>query len=169
MLTAVHSQPNISIPLARRIQRPPKFRTPRSLLDRTIRSSFIRLARQIIEEEQRIIPKRERGGGGGGGEKRERGRSRPRPRPRPRQEKMMLLLVQCLLGGIVASLLGFLLLSRSRSNSEKRNGSERVRGQCRSDSAGGDGGPDVVIVGAGVAGAALACTLGKVLPFPILL
>ena len=42
--------------------------------------------------------------------------------------------------------------------------SKHVRGERGSDSAGNDG-PEVIIVGAGVAGAALAYTLGKVTPF----
>ncbi|XP_020256360.1 squalene epoxidase 1-like isoform X2 [Asparagus officinalis] len=71
--------------------------------------------------------------------------------------KERMLMLQCLFAGIVASLLGFLLLSKKKKQEKgsPRNGGslEQVRGQC--------GGPDVIIVGAGVAGAALAYTLGK--------
>lgn len=78
---------------------------------------------------------------------------------------------QYLLGWILASVLGLVALYRAlvKRNDDRRSAlvekrSECVKsvmvsnGECRST----DGDVDVIIVGAGVAGAALAHTLGKV-------
>lgn len=76
---------------------------------------------------------------------------------------------QYIVGGVVASLLAFVLLFSVRgkkttraSMDMTRNGSVKTleNGLCRSEIAGST---DVIIVGAGVAGAALAYTLGKVM------
>ncbi|PSS26160.1 Squalene monooxygenase [Actinidia chinensis var. chinensis] len=84
-------------------------------------------------------------------------------------ETMMATDHQYLLGGVIASLLGFVLLYGSRLRREKSRASTAFRrsesfkttanGARRQQAS--DGGADVVIVGAGVAGAALAYTLGK--------
>ena len=90
-----------------------------------------------------------------------------------KKEKMVMMTNdhQYLLGGVIASLLGFVLLYGSRLRREKSRASTVFR---RSESfkttangsfgpTASSGGADVVIVGAGVAGAALAYTLGKVI------
>ncbi|RVW47087.1 Squalene monooxygenase [Vitis vinifera] len=81
------------------------------------------------------------------------------------------MIYQWVLGGIVASLLGFLLLDRSRGKRVKSRAGghlmEKMKDECVKSSANGeccsgfDGGTDVIVVGAGVAGSALAHTLGK--------
>lgn len=79
-----------------------------------------------------------------------------------------------LFGGFLVSLLGFsfvlsLLHENKRSKKKKENAAAAIElessgekisggGECRSEG----GGADVIIVGAGVAGSALAYTLGKV-------
>ncbi|XP_010248320.1 PREDICTED: squalene monooxygenase-like [Nelumbo nucifera] len=80
------------------------------------------------------------------------------------------MIVECVFAGIVASLLGFVLLYRSlgrkeeeeirRATVEIRNECVRssINGECRSESSQNT---DVIIVGAGVVGSALAYTLGK--------
>ncbi|CAI9769181.1 unnamed protein product [Fraxinus pennsylvanica] len=81
----------------------------------------------------------------------------------------MVMIDQYILGGFVASLFGFVLLCNLRRKIKKNNGSKIVRkDQCIKTSNDGihrlavDGvSTDVIIVGAGVAGAALAYTLGK--------
>lgn len=70
-------------------------------------------------------------------------------------EKTML--AECLFGGIVAVLLWFLL---SRKSKERNAGSLAEIPDVLDASV--DRGTDVIIVGAGVAGSALAYTLGKV-------
>ncbi|KAI3715889.1 hypothetical protein L6452_22878 [Arctium lappa] len=73
-----------------------------------------------------------------------------------------------LLVSAVALILGFVLLYSLRSNVKARRRSEEI-GRRSSKNSGNDGFPvpetdgstDVIIVGAGVAGAALACTLAK--------
>lgn len=77
---------------------------------------------------------------------------------------------QYILGGFVASLFGFVLLYNLRRKMKKNEGSKLVhKDQCIKTSNDGIhlpavdvGRTDVIIVGAGVAGAALAYTLGKV-------
>lgn len=75
---------------------------------------------------------------------------------------------QYLIGGIVASVLGFLLLYRSKGMKKTKESRENMRDEvvkssetvvCRSENSIST---DVVIVGAGVAGSALAYALGKV-------
>ncbi|KAL3635348.1 Squalene epoxidase 1 [Castilleja foliolosa] len=81
----------------------------------------------------------------------------------------MVVIDQYILGGFVASLFGFALLFNLRRRARRSTGSKAVRGdECiaRSAAAGGlrkeaVGDADIIIVGAGVAGAALAYTLGK--------
>ncbi|XP_073122708.1 squalene monooxygenase SE1-like [Henckelia pumila] len=78
---------------------------------------------------------------------------------------------QCCFGGLFALLFGFVLLHRLRREDKRAIGSRingRKAGGCyRSSAAGGGfaaevgGEADIIIVGAGVAGAALACTLAK--------
>ncbi|GFP88686.1 squalene monooxygenase [Phtheirospermum japonicum] len=76
---------------------------------------------------------------------------------------------QFIIGGFIASLFGFVLLCRLRGKIEKDKGAKTLRRDesTRRFAAGGgfrsnpSGDTDIVIVGAGVAGAALACTLGK--------
>ncbi|XP_068654909.1 squalene epoxidase 3-like [Aristolochia californica] len=78
-----------------------------------------------------------------------------------------MLQVQYLLGGFVASLFGFALLPGLRWR--KKNGGGHVGNSAGIRTGGADvvgnvlqgGGTDVIVVGAGVAGAALAYTLGK--------
>lgn len=80
---------------------------------------------------------------------------------------MMQLSNEYLFGGVIASILGFLFLLKSTNyfNLKKKNidrtsdNTENVG--SKGESGGSCDGPDVVIVGAGVAGAALAYTLGK--------
>ncbi|ONK76062.1 uncharacterized protein A4U43_C03F23490, partial [Asparagus officinalis] len=82
---------------------------------------------------------------------------------------MVMLLNQYLFGGIVASILGFLLLSQffRRGKKNKVNNEEKMAGEVvemtssRDGDCGSRDGPDVVVVGAGVAGSALAYALGK--------
>ncbi|RWW62018.1 hypothetical protein BHE74_00030879 [Ensete ventricosum] len=67
---------------------------------------------------------------------------------------------QYLLGAVFASILGFLLLLVGFHGSKGR--ARRTAGKCGSGPlVPGDGGTEVIIVGAGVAGSALAYTLGK--------
>jgi hypothetical protein len=82
---------------------------------------------------------------------------------------------QYLVGGVAASLLGFVLLYSFRGKKTTRASMEMTRngsvkklenGLCRSGIAGST---DVIIVGAGVAGAALAYSLGKVVLYFLLL
>ncbi|KAE9448418.1 hypothetical protein C3L33_19685, partial [Rhododendron williamsianum] len=88
---------------------------------------------------------------------------------------------QYILGGVIASVLGFILLynsllfflyansSRKSTATAENRGSKEVQSQgvsVTTPANGGfrsetDGSTDVIIVGAGVAGAALACTLAK--------
>ncbi|KAK3425642.1 hypothetical protein EUGRSUZ_F02214 [Eucalyptus grandis] len=74
----------------------------------------------------------------------------------------------CWVGGILASVLGVLFLYRLVVRKRRRNGSECVKGtrtakdeESRSVNENGQGDLDVIVVGAGVAGSALAYTLGK--------
>ncbi|KAI3972699.1 hypothetical protein MKX01_019357 [Papaver californicum] len=71
-------------------------------------------------------------------------------------------MIQYILGGILASLLGFLFLLKLNG---KKNKSNEIRDECVKSSINGDlrsnDDTDIIIVGAGVAGAALAYTLGK--------
>ncbi|KAI3878917.1 hypothetical protein MKX03_037314 [Papaver bracteatum] len=71
-------------------------------------------------------------------------------------------MIQYILGGILASLLGFLFLLKLNGKKNKKN---EIRDECVKSSINGDlrsnGDTDIIIVGAGVAGAALAYTLGK--------
>ncbi|KAJ9705428.1 hypothetical protein PVL29_003462 [Vitis rotundifolia] len=81
------------------------------------------------------------------------------------------MIYQWVLGGIVASLLGLLLLDGSRGKRvNSRAGGhlmQKMKDECVKSSANGEccsgfgGGTDVIVVGAGVAGSALAHTLGK--------
>lgn len=91
--------------------------------------------------------------------------------------------INLLLGGVIASLFGFAFFYLLLSNkSNKKNSSDNDRtliSQARSDddslklSENGEcqpevsGKTDVIIIGAGVAGSALACTLAKVLSISI--
>ncbi|XXG64738.1 hypothetical protein AAC387_Pa05g2608 [Persea americana] len=89
--------------------------------------------------------------------------------PLPHTTKMVLLLqLQYLLGGMLAFFLGFFFFSGFKGKEKEKEkekekscaaSSEKksAEGECR----GKDSGTDVIIVGAGVAGAALAYTLGK--------
>ncbi|KAG8645780.1 hypothetical protein MANES_10G091832v8 [Manihot esculenta] len=74
---------------------------------------------------------------------------------------------QYVVGGIIASVLGFLLLYRSRGMKKTKESRENMRDEvvksseqvvCRSENSIST---DVIIVGAGIAGSALAYTLGK--------
>ncbi|KAI3996543.1 hypothetical protein MKX01_009375 [Papaver californicum] len=71
-------------------------------------------------------------------------------------------MIQYILGGILASLLGFLFLLKLNGKKNKNN---EIRDECVKSSINGDlrsnDDTDIIIVGAGVAGAALAYTLGK--------
>ncbi|KAK6159155.1 hypothetical protein DH2020_006469 [Rehmannia glutinosa] len=72
----------------------------------------------------------------------------------------MVMVDQFILGGFIASLFGFVLLYHLGRKTEKAKGSTIVcEDECIKSSAFGN--TDIIIVGAGVAGAALACTLGK--------
>nr|ANG59903.1 squalene epoxidase 2 [Alisma plantago-aquatica subsp. orientale] len=72
------------------------------------------------------------------------------------------LLLQCLLAGSVAAVLAYLLLPRQRPTRKEPHGVGTVLSAAGNVPAqGGDADADVLIVGAGVAGAALAYTLGK--------
>ncbi|XP_075505095.1 squalene monooxygenase SE1-like [Primulina tabacum] len=81
----------------------------------------------------------------------------------------MVMIDQYILGGFVASLLGLVLFYNLRREIKKTRGSKIARkgGSVRSSVAGVgfrpvvSGDTDIIIVGAGVAGAALACTLAK--------
>ncbi|MFS7891638.1 putative FAD/NAD(P)-binding domain superfamily [Helianthus anomalus] len=66
-----------------------------------------------------------------------------------------------LLASAVALLTGFLLLYILISNSKTRRKSTEIRRKCVGDDGLQLTETDVIIVGAGVAGAALACTLAK--------
>ncbi|XP_026388482.1 squalene monooxygenase-like [Papaver somniferum] len=72
-------------------------------------------------------------------------------------------MIQYILGGILASLIGLLFLLKLNGN--KKNKKNEIRDECVKSSINGDlrsnGDTDIIIVGAGVAGAALAYTLGK--------
>lgn len=78
-------------------------------------------------------------------------------------------LMEYVFGGVVASLLGFLLMfpfqGKSRKGGMTRNAEIKGRlsksAECGSGEA-CEGSSDVIVVGAGVAGSALACALGKV-------
>nr|AFN61200.1 squalene epoxidase [Chlorophytum borivilianum] len=84
---------------------------------------------------------------------------------------MPLVLDHYLFGGIVASILGLLFLSqlvggRRKKTKEEGDGEEENGAVCKTTAAvdgecGTRGGTDVIVVGAGVAGSALAYTLGK--------
>ncbi|XP_057990396.1 squalene monooxygenase SE1-like [Hevea brasiliensis] len=74
---------------------------------------------------------------------------------------------QYVIGGILASVLGFVLLNRSRGMKKTKEAKENMRDEvvksseqvlCQSENATN---ADIIIVGAGVAGSALAYTLGK--------
>lgn len=74
----------------------------------------------------------------------------------------------CWVGGILASVLGVLILYRLVARKRRRNGGECVKSmrtakdeESRSVNENGGGDFDVIVVGAGVAGSALAYTLGK--------
>ncbi|KAK6159171.1 hypothetical protein DH2020_006485 [Rehmannia glutinosa] len=72
----------------------------------------------------------------------------------------MVMVDQFILSGFIASLFGFVLLYHLGRKTEKAKGSTIVReDECIKSSAFGN--TDIIIVGAGVAGTALACTLGK--------
>lgn len=81
---------------------------------------------------------------------------------------------QYILGAVIASFLGFAvfyLLGKMKNNNNygtlvqaQRNekcAKTALDGECQEEMVRN---PDVIIVGAGVAGSALACTLGKVIP-----
>ncbi|KAG9439314.1 hypothetical protein H6P81_019479 [Aristolochia fimbriata] len=71
-----------------------------------------------------------------------------------------MLLVQYFMGAFVAALLGFALLPGLRGRKKKKwGGGEGNSAGTRNG--GGGGGTEVIVVGAGVAGSALAYTLGK--------
>ncbi|CAA7387719.1 unnamed protein product [Spirodela intermedia] len=78
------------------------------------------------------------------------------------------MLMEYVFGVVVASLLGFLLMfpfqGKSREGGMKRNAEIQGRlskvAECGSEAA-CEGSSDVIVVGAGVAGSALACALGK--------
>ncbi|XP_008798906.2 squalene monooxygenase SE1-like [Phoenix dactylifera] len=76
------------------------------------------------------------------------------------------MLAEYLFGGVISSLLGLLLLLRLRRAKEK-NKRTRIAGALAKaveesrPQAVGDGGTDVIVVGAGVAGSSIAHTLGK--------
>lgn len=110
------------------------------------------------------------------GTREERERERTERRRRVSEEGMASVAAEMaehyLFAAIVASILAFLLLAgirgRKAARGRKRtdDGAPFAAGkeQCDSD-ADGCGVPDVIVVGAGVAGSALAYTLGKVTPF----
>lgn len=90
-------------------------------------------------------------------------------------EEKMVMINQYIFGCFAASLLGFVFLYNLRRKVRRRGGSKAAAGKDESvktsaaaaavsggtqRESGGD--PDIIIVGAGVAGAALAYTLGKV-------
>lgn len=86
----------------------------------------------------------------------------------------MVMIDQYILGCFAASLLGFVLLYNMRRKIRRNRGSKPAgKDECvktSSAAAGGSrqvsgGDADIIIVGAGVAGAALAYTLGKVRSF----
>ncbi|MCL7045736.1 hypothetical protein MKW94_030502 [Papaver nudicaule] len=75
-------------------------------------------------------------------------------------------MIEYILGGILASLLGFLFLyfnGKKKNNKKNEIRDECVKSFINGDlrSKGGSDDTDIIIVGAGVAGAALAYTLGK--------
>uniref|UniRef100_A0A5B6Z696 Squalene monooxygenase n=1 Tax=Davidia involucrata TaxID=16924 RepID=A0A5B6Z696_DAVIN len=80
---------------------------------------------------------------------------------------MMMMIDEYFLGGIVASLLGFVLLYNSRRKIKNRASMEIRRDECTKSSQNGgyrsviSGSTDIIVVGAGVAGSALAYTLAK--------
>lgn len=83
--------------------------------------------------------------------------------------KVLLLHQQCLVGGILAFFLGFFFFSGFKGKkNEKKGKEEELNAFLRRETAAeeecrlADSGTDVIVVGAGVAGAALAYTLGKV-------
>ncbi|KAG1348134.1 squalene monooxygenase [Cocos nucifera] len=76
------------------------------------------------------------------------------------------MLAEYLFGGVISSFLGFLILLILRSAKEKNKrtsnaGTPRKTAEESRRQAAGDGGTDVIVVGAGVAGSSLAHTLGK--------
>ena len=83
------------------------------------------------------------------------------------------MIYQWVLGGIVSFLLGFLLLDGSRGKRVKSGAGEdlmeKMKDECFKSSGNGECrlgfgvGTDVIVVGAGVAGSALAHTLAKVI------
>lgn len=79
------------------------------------------------------------------------------------------MLLRYIFGGVVASLFGFLLLRRSRDKKRNKPVAAGASAAILKTACGGederrfgDEGVDVIVVGAGVAGSALAYTLGKV-------
>lgn len=79
---------------------------------------------------------------------------------------MVMMIGGYILGCLIASLLGFILLFNLRKQVVKKSKASSIKttpvnGHRRT--AKDDGSTDIIIVGAGVAGAALAHTLGKVL------
>lgn len=95
-----------------------------------------------------------------------------------KKKKEMVAVDQYIIATFFASLAGFLLLFLLRRNDKKTTKKDAGTYKIRNDivhSSVGDGdysspdGTDVIIVGAGVAGAALAHTFGKVISFTLLL
>ncbi|PKA58795.1 squalene monooxygenase [Apostasia shenzhenica] len=77
----------------------------------------------------------------------------------------MLMLLRYLFGGVVATVLWFLLVVVSRNKKKnKQPGNAEGLAAAAVESYGGlaGDGADIIVVGAGVAGSALAYTLGKV-------
>ncbi|KAH0458958.1 hypothetical protein IEQ34_011772 [Dendrobium chrysotoxum] len=99
------------------------------------------------------------------------GRRRERKRERERGVLRLTMVMQLsyLFGGVVAFLLGFLVLIRSRGEKKNKPANAGVPVGISKAGGSGDGGEngsaddgvDVIVVGAGVAGSALAYTLGK--------
>ncbi|XP_058010408.1 squalene epoxidase 3 isoform X5 [Hevea brasiliensis] len=82
---------------------------------------------------------------------------------------MAIVIDKFILGTFFASLFGFFLLCILRQKRQNRENKQKFKEKaafktrnCNVRRPEDDSGPDVIIVGAGVAGAALACTLGKV-------
>ncbi|KAJ9170526.1 hypothetical protein P3X46_018627 [Hevea brasiliensis] len=81
---------------------------------------------------------------------------------------MAIVIDKFILGTFFASLFGFFLLCILRQKRQNRENKQKFKEKaafktrnCNVRRPEDDSGPDVIIVGAGVAGAALACTLGK--------
>ncbi|PKU65815.1 squalene monooxygenase-like [Dendrobium catenatum] len=73
-----------------------------------------------------------------------------------------MMLLQYIFGGVVTSLLGFLLLLRHRHAKKNESGKAGIHAvRTQTARAGSRCSADVIVVGAGVAGSALAYTLGK--------